>query len=151
MVGHTHEIAASITTDATSAPVMIMSSKAVLEDNNSNSNSHISSFSIHSNNKNLGHSSPTLVPSSTPSPALSATKGEETRAPGIAFALTRQDAEASDHVLKGTISISSVPSRCVSNSRSSYSFLSPSFASKLEVNPIIMDIILSIETPLERS
>lgn len=70
------------------------------------------------------------------------------RALGRIFALTQKDEEASNGVVKGKISISSSLAKCLFDSGSTHSFVSPCFAQKLYVAPTYMDVILSIATPL---
>lgn len=54
----------------------------------------------------------------------------------------------SDHVIKGDIIVYGVLARCLFDLGSSHSFISPSFGSKLSVNPIVMDVVLLVETSL---
>lgn len=49
-------------------------------------------------------------------------------------------------MIEGNVLVYGVHARCLFDSSSSHSFISPYFASKLSVNRIVMDIILSIET-----
>lgn len=66
----------------------------------------------------------------------------------MAFTLTCQDAKASDHVIKGHISFSGIPVKCSFDLGSFHSFIFSSFSSKLDVSPVVMDIVLPKATPL---
>lgn len=69
----------------------------------------------------------------------------------MAFALTCQDAKASDHVIEDDVLVYDIPAKCLFDSGSSYSFISQSFASKLGVDPTVIDAALSVDIPLGES
>lgn len=64
------------------------------------------------------------------------------------FALTQQDANASESVMEGMISISGSLARCLFDSGSTHSFASPTFAQNLHITLVYMNIILLVATAL---
>lgn len=65
--------------------------------------------------------------------------------------MTQKDAQASDDVVKGTILVSNAPSRCLFDCGSTHSFVALHFAPKLRVAPTLMEVGLSIATPISDS
>ncbi|XP_065854728.1 uncharacterized protein [Euphorbia lathyris] len=65
-----------------------------------------------------------------------------------AFALTQQDAQASNAVVTGTISVCSFDARVLIDPGATHSFVSPCFSMKFGVPPTMLDCPLSVATPI---
>ena len=66
---------------------------------------------------------------------------------GRVFALTQQDAETSPSVVSGTLVITNQPAQVLFDSGSTHSFISHSFARRLNMIPETLDFELSVDTP----
>ena len=64
------------------------------------------------------------------------------------FTLTLQDAQASNAIVAGTLSVCSCEARILFDPGASHSFVSPSFASRLEWQACRLLFPLSVATPL---
>ncbi|XP_020266434.1 uncharacterized protein LOC109841921 [Asparagus officinalis] len=73
--------------------------------------------------------------------------GQKSKAQGRVFALTKQDALASNSVVVGALVISSQFAHVLFDSSSSHSFISHSFASKLDRTLEFLESELSVSTP----
>ena len=64
------------------------------------------------------------------------------------YAITRQDAEASNTAVTGTVLVETLDAYVLFDTGSTHSFVSPRLASKLGVEPRKMEIPLVVSSPL---
>lgn len=74
-------------------------------------------------------------------------KGQQTQTQGRIFALTQQDAQASNTVVTGTIPIYFVFAYVLFNTAATNSFVSVGFAKKLGVYLFLMNSVMCVDTP----
>ena len=76
------------------------------------------------------------------------TSQQASRGQARVFTLTPQDAQASNAVVSGILSVCSLDARVLFDPGASHSFVSPIFASRMEWQPTKMLFSLSVATPL---
>lgn len=67
------------------------------------------------------------------------------------LAVTQKEAQASDKVVEGVITITNTLARCLSDSSSTHSFVALHFVPKLGVAPTFMDVRLMVAKPVSVS
>ncbi|XP_043710411.1 uncharacterized protein LOC122659363 [Telopea speciosissima] len=72
---------------------------------------------------------------------------QDSRSQGKVYALTNEEAEADPEVMRGTLNIASIPAYVLFDSSVSHSFISSTFASKLNVSPKSIVHKLVVSTP----
>ena len=74
--------------------------------------------------------------------------GNRGREPARVFALTRQDAQASNVVMTGTLSVCSHKAYVLFDPGSTHSYISPCFAKKLDRDPTSLHCAFMVATPM---
>ena len=89
-----------------------------------------------------------LRPNMDPKHATLVQSVQQAPSQGWVYACILGDRGASGTVMEGTFLVNSFPARILFDSGASYSFISHSFMRRLHLSPKVLNILLSVATPL---